>query len=64
MMQYAIFGPASVVVDIIRLAIHFHYSRGKGWLIFFTILEMAAKVCCFRACWLHALGTRMMLRPA
>lgn len=44
LLLYAVFGPASVIVDIVRLSVHFHYSRGKGWLIFFTILEMAAKV--------------------
>lgn len=40
---YIVFTPASVVVDIIRLSISAHGLGGRGWLIFFSILEMLAK---------------------
>ncbi|KAG2483276.1 hypothetical protein HYH03_017873 [Edaphochlamys debaryana] len=40
---YAIFSPSSVIVDIIRLSVY-HMGRGRGWLIFFTVCEMAAKL--------------------
>ncbi|PNH08516.1 hypothetical protein TSOC_004916 [Tetrabaena socialis] len=44
LLLYAIFSPASVVIDIIRLAVSTHGVHGRGWLIFFTVCEMAAKL--------------------
>ena len=44
LLQYIVFSPASVVIDIIRLAATSHDMRGRGWLIFFVTLEMICKV--------------------
>lgn len=40
--QYAVFSPASVIIDIIRLAAK--HRHAGGWLIFFVLCEMVAKV--------------------
>jgi len=42
LLLFTILAPASIVIDIIRLAGTHHY-RGHGWLVFFTVLEMGAK---------------------
>lgn len=42
--QFVVFTPASVIVDIIRLSAVDHAVRGRPWLIFLQILEMVAKV--------------------
>jgi hypothetical protein len=39
-----VFVPASIIVDIIRLAGVPHSTHGRGWLVFLQLLEMAAKV--------------------
>ncbi|GIL90974.1 hypothetical protein Vretimale_17075 [Volvox reticuliferus] len=44
LLLYAIFSPASVVIDIIRLAVSARGVSGRGWLIFFTVCEMLAKL--------------------
>ncbi|KXZ48353.1 hypothetical protein GPECTOR_28g760 [Gonium pectorale] len=44
LLLYAIFSPSSVVIDIIRLAVSTHGVRGRGFLLFFSICEMAAKL--------------------
>lgn len=44
LMLYAIFSPACVVVAIIRLAVGPHPPHGRGWHIFFTVLEMSAQL--------------------
>ncbi|WIA28385.1 hypothetical protein OEZ86_010931 [Tetradesmus obliquus] len=41
---FMVFVPASIVVDIIRLAGVPHTVHGRGWLVFLQLLEMAAKV--------------------
>lgn len=43
-LQFMVFVPASIVVDIIRLAGVPHTVHGRGWLVFLQLLEMAAKV--------------------
>jgi hypothetical protein len=43
-MQFMVFVPASIIVDIIRLAGVPHSVHGRGWLVFLQLLEMAAKV--------------------
>jgi hypothetical protein len=45
-MQFMVFVPASIIVDIIRLAGVPHSVHGRGWLVFLQLLEMAAKVSC------------------
>eukprot|EP00882_Tetradesmus_deserticola_P011549 GHRQ01012216.1.p1 GENE.GHRQ01012216.1~~GHRQ01012216.1.p1 ORF type:complete len:204 (+),score=94.90 GHRQ01012216.1:605-1216(+) len=41
---FMVFVPTSIIVDIIRLSGVPHGVRGRGWLIFLQLLEMAAKV--------------------
>lgn len=42
--QFMVFAPASILVDIIRLAAVPHETHGRGWLVFLQLLGMAAKV--------------------
>ncbi len=42
-LQYAGFTPPSIIIDIIRVATT-KGVRGRGWLLFFFLLEMACKV--------------------
>ncbi|GIL57630.1 hypothetical protein Vafri_12823 [Volvox africanus] len=44
LLLYAIFSPASVIIDIIRLCVSSRGVSGRGWLIFFTVCEMLAKL--------------------
>lgn len=44
LLLYVIFSPASVVVDVIKLSVLSSSLRGRGWLIFFMVLEMLAKL--------------------
>ncbi|GFR50191.1 hypothetical protein Agub_g12359 [Astrephomene gubernaculifera] len=44
LLLYSIFSPASVIIDIIRLSVSTHGVHGRGWLVFFTICEMIAKL--------------------
>jgi hypothetical protein len=44
LLQFMVFVPASIIVDIIRLAGVPHTVHGRGWLVFLQLLEMAAKV--------------------
>ncbi|KAF6263175.1 hypothetical protein COO60DRAFT_512071 [Scenedesmus sp. NREL 46B-D3] len=41
---FMVFVPASIIVDIIRLAGVPHSVHGRGWLVFLQLLEMTAKV--------------------
>ncbi|EFJ48411.1 hypothetical protein VOLCADRAFT_104795 [Volvox carteri f. nagariensis] len=44
LLLYAIFSPSSVIIDIIRLSVSTRGVHGRGWLIFFTVCEMLAKL--------------------
>ncbi|KAG2429446.1 hypothetical protein HYH02_014028 [Chlamydomonas schloesseri] len=45
LMLFAVFSGASVFIDIIRLSVSTHHlTRGRGWLLFFAILEMLCKL--------------------
>jgi hypothetical protein len=44
LLQFMVFVPASIIIDIIRLSGTSHSLSGRGWLIFLQLLEMAAKV--------------------
>eukprot|EP00798_Chlamydomonas_sp_ICE-L_P016389 gene16389-22591_t len=43
LLLYTVFSPSSVVIDFIR-AITTTGVHGKGWLIFFTLLEAVSKI--------------------
>ncbi|MEW5307258.1 MAG: hypothetical protein WDW36_009666 [Sanguina aurantia] len=44
LLLFTVFTPISVVVDIVRLVAGSHWEHYRGWLIFFTIVEMAIKL--------------------
>ncbi|PNW70806.1 hypothetical protein CHLRE_17g734596v5 [Chlamydomonas reinhardtii] len=57
---FTVFSSASVIIDIIRLSVSTHHlTRGRGWLLFFAILEMLCKVAGAVLAWsLHRSSTQ------